>query len=149
MNKLEEYLETFIEDSTIEIDECKLIFKNSYFELLFQRSHNKRKIMLDCCWIDSNGEPHHTSHLRADISANNIYDFLLTHTQSTDEKKHHLLPEKSAPTKNKKVIEAAYQCLLMTVENNEYPIFKHSLLKQRLDKNILNVSNKNIKKVKI
>ena len=149
MNKLEIFLESIIDDAVMEISERRLVFQNKNLYFLFQRNLDSDKVWLDCSWIEENGKRNGTSHLRFDFPARTILKFLMKYTNSNLENRHSLIPKKSVPNNKDSVIIPVYEAFVQAINENEYPIYKQSILKNKIERSLLEKDNVLQRKTKI
>lgn len=149
MNKLELFLETLVTDSEIKLSDRKLIFETKDLVLIFQRNMNSTVCWLDCSWIEPDGTKNPTSYLRFDFPVRTIQNFLMKYTQSTLGKKHGLIHAKSVPNNKDSIIFPVYESFIKEINESKYPLYKLSILKNKIEKSIPEKDMYAIKKNKI
>ena len=149
MNKLELFLENLVLDAEIKLSDRRLVFKTKDLVLLFQRNMNSRTCWLDCSWIEPDGTRNLNSYLRFDFPVRTIQNFLMKYTHSTIENKHDLIHSKSVPNNNPTVVFPVYEAFIKEINESKYPLYKISILKNKIEKIIPEKNIKTVRKNKI
>lgn len=148
MNKLELFLESIIDEAVMEVSDRRLAFQNKDFYFLFQRNLNSTNVWLDCSWVE-NGKRNDTSHLRFDFPVRTIQNFLMKHTNTTLENRHELIHPRSVPNNKDSVILPVYEAFVQAINDNQYPIYKNTILKNKIERELPEKDNTPNRKIKI
>jgi hypothetical protein len=149
MNKLELFLENIIDEAVMEVSEKRLAFQSKELYFLFQRNMDSTSVWLDCSWIEENGKRNGTSYLRFDFPVRTIQNFLMKHTNSTLENRHSIIHKKSVPNNKDSVILPVYEAFVKAINENQYPIYKNSILKNKIERSLPEKDSVPNRKIKI
>ena len=149
MNKLELFLEDLVLDAEIKLSDRRLVFETKDLVLLFQRNMNSIICWLDCSWIEPDGTKNPNSYLRFDFPVRTIQNFLMKYTHSTLENKHGLIHSKSVPNNTASVVFPVYEAFIKEINESKYPLYKLSILKNKIEKSIPEKDIETVRKNKL